>query len=120
MAKRNNKPEQATNGGAGNESTATPVDETANAAAATEQGTTEPVDEEANAAATESTTEETANAPVDESAQTTDLNAAEDCAQALANEAFAAHPHINKVWVDEKKGEWHLVKRHGLLEFDRP
>jgi len=81
MAKRNNKPEQATNGGAGNESTATPVDE---------------------------------------SAQTTDLNAAEDCAQALANEAFAAHPHINKVWVDEKKGEWHLVKRHGLLEFDRP
>ena len=81
MAKRNNKPEQATNGGAGNESTATPVDE---------------------------------------SAQTTDLNAAEDCAQALANEAFAAHPHINKVWVDEKKGEWHLVKRHGLKEFNRP
>ena len=81
MAKRNNKPEQATNGGAGNESTATPVDE---------------------------------------SAQTTDLNAAEDCAQALANEAFAAHPHINKVWLDAKKGEWHLVKRHGLLEFDRP
>ena len=120
MAKRNNKPEQATNGGAGNESTATPVDETANAAAATEQGTTEPVDEEANAAATESTTEETANAPVDESAQTTDLNAAEDCAQALANEAFAAHPHINKVWVDELKGEWHLVKRHGLKEFNRP
>ena len=81
MAKRNNKPEQATNGGAGNESTATPVDE---------------------------------------SAQTTDLNAAEDCAQALANEAFTAHPHINKVWVDEKKGEWHLVKRHGLKEFNRP
>ena len=129
MAKRNNKPEQAPVNGSDNENTATPVDETT-AVIVNEEGTTTEVN---NNTKVNELADENNNAPVDENA---DTNVAENnsanglgentatteptSAEALAAEAFAQHNHVSKVWVDELKGEWHLVKRHGLKEFNRP
>lgn len=94
MGRKKDKPEQAPVDGADNENTATPVDENADTNVAENNSAN-------NLAENTATTEPTS-------------------AEALAAEAFAQHNHVSKVWVDEKKGEWHLVKRHGLKEFNRP
>ena len=126
MAKRNNKPEQATNGGAGNESTATQLDEST--AATNDGGATTTVDEttDANQPVDESTSH---NVVANKMAELQDVITEDNqyrgigvvlSTKELVEQAFTAHPHISKVWVDELKGEWHLVKRHGLKEFNRP
>jgi hypothetical protein len=36
------------------------------------------------------------------------------------HEAFEAHDHVTKVWVNEATGEWHLVPRKGHKLIQRP
>lgn len=40
-------------------------------------------------------------------------------AKDIASQAFSALPHINKVWVDESKGVFHLHDNHGGVLVER-